>query len=402
MTGGASAEKPPAGTSAEGFSAGDLAVDHALARLSGGVRFLLDITPVDSDEAREAYLAGDVVDPQFTYRDLESDPDVLEAELARIDPATVENATLGHLLRAKHREMELQLQMLRARGSKEFRDMSVELYGAVSPALYERAAALLLIIDPPDPAAGTLTAEEFRDLAEQELDHYRQLDPDIGLHVEIRDDVAGVLCEGTTLLISAQGSIASRRAFALIQHEVGTHLITQVNGSRQPVTVLGTGLAHYDETQEGLAVLAEIAVGGLTPARLRTLAARVVVVHDMLASGTFAECHERLVEAGIPSGSAFTTVMRVFRSGGLTKDAIYLRGLVDLLSHLDGGGELTTLYAGKFSLADLPLIEELAAKGLIKPPAVLPRFWDLPGTRERLTEAAAADDLTQLTRGETT
>lgn len=392
----------PGEAAREGFSPGDLAVDHALARLSGGVRFLLDITPVDSDEVREAYLAGDVSTPEFTYRELESDPDVLEAELARIDPANVENTTLGHLLRAKHREMELQLQMLRARGSTEFRDMSIELYGAVPPALYERAGALLLVIDPPDPGAGTLTAEEFRDLAEQELEHYRGIDPDIGLHVEIRDDVAGVLCEGTTLLISAQSAIASRRAFALIQHEVGTHLITQVNGSRQPVTVLGSGLAQYDETQEGLAVLAEIAVGGLTPNRLRTLAARVVVVHDMLDGVSFGDCHQRLVDAGIPSGSAFTTVMRVFRSGGLTKDAIYLRGLVDLLTHLRGGGELTTLYAGKFSLADLPLIEELTSKGLIRRPSVLPRFWDLPGTRERLTEAAAADDLTQLTRGEAT
>lgn len=386
----------------EPFSPGDLAVDHALARLSGGVRFLLDITPVDSDEVREAYLAGEVLEPEFTYRELESDPDVLEAELARIDPATVENPMLGHLLRAKHREMELQLQMLCARGTPEFRDMSVELYGAVTPALYERASALLLVVDPPDPGAGTLTAEEFRDLAEQELDHYRELDPDIGLHVEMRDDVSGVLCEGTTLLISYQSTIASRRAFALLQHEIGTHLITQVNGSRQPMTVLGTGLAGYDETQEGLAVLAEVAVGGLTPARLRTLAARVVVVHDMLHGASFTECHERLVEAGIPSGSAFTTVMRVFRSGGLTKDAIYLRGLVDLLAHLNGGGSLTTLYAGKFSLADLPLIEELTSSGCINPPAVLPRFWDLPGTRERLVEAAAADDLTQLTRGEGT
>lgn len=386
----------------EPFSPGDLAVDHALARLSGGVRFLLDITPVDSDEVREAYLAGEVLEPEFTYRELESDPDVLEAELARIDPATVENPMLGHLLRAKHREMELQLQMLCARGTPEFRDMSVELYGAVTPALYERASALLLVVDPPDPGAGTLTAEEFRDLAEQELDHYRELDPDIGLHVEMRDDVSGVLCEGTTLLISNQSTIASRRAFALLQHEIGTHLITQVNGSRQPMTVLGTGLAGYDETQEGLAVLAEVAVGGLTPARLRTLAARVVVVHDMLHGASFTECHERLVEAGIPSGSAFTTVMRVFRSGGLTKDAIYLRGLVDLLAHLNGGGSLTTLYAGKFSLADLPLIEELTSSGCINPPAVLPRFWDLPGTRERLVEAAAADDLTQLTRGEST
>lgn len=390
-------------TTDETFSPRDLAVDHALALLSGSVRFLLDITPVDADQVREAYLAEDVAEPEFTYRDLETDPDVLEAELARIDPAEVENTTLGHLLRAKHREMELQLQMLRARGTTEFRQMSVELYGAVSPALYERAGALLLTVEPPEPdaGAGRLSAEEFRDLAEQELAHYRALDPDIGLHVELRDDVAGVLCEGTTLLIGSQSSVVSRRAFALLQHEVGTHLITQVNGSRQPVTVLGTGLAGYDETQEGLAVLAEVAVGGLTPARLRTLAARVIVVHDLLAGASFTDCHRRLVDADLPSGTAFTTVMRVFRSGGLTKDAIYLRGLLDLLAHVHGGGSLETLYSGKFALDDLPLIDDLVTRGFLHRPAVLPRFWDLPGTAERLAEAAAADDLTQLTRGET-
>jgi uncharacterized protein (TIGR02421 family) len=385
----------------ETFSPGDLAVDHALARLSDGVRFLLDVTPVDADEVREAYLADEVDEPEFSYRDLETDPDVLEAELARIDPAEVENTTLAHLLRAKHREMELQLQMLRARGTKDFLQMSVELYGAVSPALYEKAGALLLVVDPPEPGGGRLDAEEFRELAEQELEHYRAIDPDIGLHVEVRDDVSGVLVEGSTLLIGSQSSVESRRAFALLQHEVGTHLVTQVNGSHQPVTVLGTGLAGYDETQEGLAVLAEVAVGGLTPARLRQLAARVVVVHDLLAGAGFVECHRRLVDADIPSGAAFTTVMRVFRSGGLTKDAIYLRGLVDLLGHVGGGGDLDAFYCGKFALGDLPLIEDLLQRGLIDPPAVLPRFWDLPGTTERLAEAAAAEDLTQLTRGET-
>lgn len=382
------------------FAPRDLAIDHALARLSAGVRFLLDVTPVNADEAQEAYLAEDVAEPEFAYRDLETDPDVLEAELARIDPADVEDRTLGHLLRAKHREMELQLQMLRARGTADFLQMSVELYGAVSPALHEHAGALLLTVEPPEAGDGQLTAHEFRDLAEQELDHYRALDPDIGLHVEVRDDVSGVLCEGTTLLIGARSTVASRRAFALLQHEVGTHLVTQVNGSRQPVTVLGTGLAHYDETQEGLAVLAEVAVGGLTAARLRQLAARVVVVHDMLAGAGFVECHRRLLDAGLPSGAAFTTVMRVFRSGGLTKDAIYLRGLLDLLGHVRGGGSLEPLYSGKFALTDLSLVEDLAERDLIHPPTVLPRFWDLPGATERLAEAAAADDLTQLTRGE--
>ena len=61
--------------------------------------------------------------------------------------------------------------------------------------------------------------------------------------------------------------------------------MTQVNGTHQPIKVLGVGLAGYDETQEGLAVLAEIACGGLTAFRLRQLAGRVVAVHRLIGGG---------------------------------------------------------------------------------------------------------------------
>ena len=60
-----------------------------------------------------------------------------------IDVAAVEDPTLGHLLRAKHREMELQLEMLEARESDDFLPLSIELYGGVSPALRRQAEALL-------------------------------------------------------------------------------------------------------------------------------------------------------------------------------------------------------------------------------------------------------------------
>ena len=39
--------------------------------------------------------------------------------------------------------------------------------------------------------------------------------------------------------------------------------------------------------------------------------------------------------------------MRVWRSGGLTKDAIYLRGLQDLVDYLSAGNELGYALAGE-------------------------------------------------------
>lgn len=380
-------------------SAADLAVDHRIALLSQSFRFLLDITPVDADDLRDDFLAGDDPAPDFTYRELETDPAVVRAELADIDPGEVEDPVLGQLLRAKHREMELQLDMLEARDTEDFLPLSVELYGGVSPALRRQAEALLSGITRTEPAEESLDAEEFLALAEAEIARYREDDPDLDMRAEVRPDVNGVMVSGDVLLIGPETKVQRARAQALLHHEVGTHLVTQANGSHQPVKVLGVGLAGYDETQEGLAVLAEIACGGLTAFRLRQLAGRVVTVHRMIGGASFAEAHEALVADDFPSGSAWTTVMRVYRSGGMTKDAIYLRGLVELLEHLGSDGSLDLLWLGKFSLRDLPLIGDLDARGLLRPPRVLPRYLNDPDAHANLARAAATDDLGSLLEG---
>jgi hypothetical protein len=49
-----------------------------------------------------------------------------------------------------------------------------------------------------------------------------------------------------------------------MQHEVGTHVLTHHNGLAQPLTQLASGLAGYEELQEGIAVLAEYLAGGLS------------------------------------------------------------------------------------------------------------------------------------------
>jgi uncharacterized protein (TIGR02421 family) len=378
------------------LSASDLAVDHRLALLAESFRFLLDITPVDADDLRDDFLEGREPEPDFTYRELDTDPEVVRAELAAIDLGEVEDPVLGQLLRAKHREMELQLDMLEARDTDDFLPLSVELYGGVSPSLRRQAEALLAGITRTEPTDVALDAEEFLALAQAEIAHYRAEDPDLAMHAEVRADVNGVMVSGDTLLIGPETKVQRARAQALLHHEVGTHLVTQTNGSHQPIKVLGVGLAGYDETQEGLAVLAEIACGGLTAFRLRQLASRVVTVHRMVGGATFAEAHEALVADDFPPGSAWTTVMRVYRSGGMTKDAIYLRGLVELLEHLGEGGGLDQLWLGKFSLRDLPLIGDLQERGLLRAPRVLPRYLHDPATTANLARAAGTEDLGTL------
>ncbi|MCC2593863.1 flavohemoglobin expression-modulating QEGLA motif protein [Tessaracoccus sp. OS52] len=377
----------------------DQAIDHELSQLGTSFRFILDVTPVDADDVREAFLAGEVAEPEFSYRELSMDPEVAQTILEKIDVGAVQDNTVAALLRSKHRELELQLAMLRARNTPDFRPLSIELYGGVAPNLLTAAESILERVEPVPAAGDHLDAEEFLELAEAEIEHYRESNPDIDIHAEIRHDSTGVMVSENVLLIGPEARVATVRANALIQHEVGTHLVTQVNGAHQPLMVLGTGLAGYDETQEGLAVLAEIAVGALTPGRLRQLAGRVMTVHDMTEGASFTECFRKLVEVGVPRGSAFTTTMRVFRAGGLTKDAIYLRGLLELLEHLRKGGSLEAFFLGKFALEDLPLVEELNARGILHEPVLLPRWYDHEESRGRLEEASRITDPTQLIQG---
>ena len=54
------------------------------------------------------------------------------------------------------------------------------------------------------------------------------------MHAEIRADVNGVMVSGDVLLIGPETKVQQARAQALLHHEVGTHLVTQANGSHQP------------------------------------------------------------------------------------------------------------------------------------------------------------------------
>lgn len=274
--------------------------------------------------------------------------------------------------------------------------MSIEHFGGVHPTLREAAEDILSALPDRSQSDEQVGAEEFLAAANEEIEYYREKDPDISIYAEVRDDVTGVLVDGNALMISANASVARRRVAALLHHEVGTHLVTQVNGSAQPIRLMGVGLANYDETQEGIAVLAEIACGGLTATRLRQLAARVVAVSHLTGGATFVETFRALREIGLTPGAAYGTTMRVYRSGGFTKDAVYLRGMLDLLEHLDRGGSFELLYRGKFSLEDLPLVEDLERRGLLNPARIMPHHLDDPEALGRLRAAARSRDLVSM------
>src|SRR5205085_1390877 len=139
-----------------------------------------------------------------------------------------------------------------------------------------------------------------------------------------------------------------RRVEPLLSHEIGVHLLTYFNGSAQGLRLFRSGLSGYEGMQEALAVFAEYLAGGLTPERLKLIAGRVVGCASMLDGATFSETYSVLVkDYNFSEPAAFNLVLRLYRGGGLAKDAIYLRGLLALLDHLENGGALEPFWMGK-------------------------------------------------------
>ena len=192
------------------------------------------------------------------------------------------------------------------------------------------------------------------------------------------------------MYLSSTARIGRGRVEALIQHEVGTHIVTYQNGVVQPLLLLGAGLPGYEQTQEGLAMVAEYVSGGLEANRLRTIAARIVAVDMMTKGAGFVEIFRRMhFDFELPVPAAWSVTMRVTRGGGSSKDAIYLRGLIAVLDHLRSKrvDSIDPLLVGKIALEHVPLVEELLWRGVLKRPRLRPRWLDMPGAQERMALA---------------
>ena len=130
------------------------------------------------------------------------------------------------------------------------------------------------------------------------------------------------------------------------------------------------------------------------------LAARVVAVGMMTRGASFAAVFDALhTRYGFEPRPAYTIVLRVFRGGGLTKDAIYLRGLRDVLDYLGRGGDLEVLMVGKMALEHVPVLEELLAREVLRRPVHRPRFLDHPLAGQRLDALRAGRKIFQLPDG---
>lgn len=353
-------------------------VADALVDVGARLAFLLNLTPFNLPavwrrfrEAKYRHM------PQLDYRPLMLDPLELKRRLFAAPFDHVEDPVVARLLRAVVEEYDGLLDMLEARGRNDFLARSVRVFGRPSASTLVLATRILQHYDPETPTrSASVDALELMRRSRERLSVYQKHHPAFPSVVELRNDVAaGIMVHRGAVLIHEDLRVSEVRADALLAHEIDTHVVTYYNGSQQPLRIMALGLAGYEATQEGLAVLAEYLVGGLTPRRFRVLAARVLAVCAMLESASFVDVFEMLHEDhGFSPRDAFDVTVRVFRGGGLTKDALYLRGLCEVVEYLRQNGDLSALFAGKVPVTPSDDLRALRLRGLLLPPEVTPTW----------------------------
>lgn len=338
-------------------------------------------------------LGFDPVELRHQFSQLQRD---ITRELGQLSPITV-------LMTRACREYKDVVRMLESRGTTDFHELSVELYGhpddvfhAGEPSLSELARMLR------QPLSGLLSTdalpEESKniDAADAVEKLQGQLDTSmsqLSVQVMLSDGIVSDASAGSDRIKLNQGVKFSQRELDILEvHEGWIHVGTTQNGLQQPyLTCLSKGIPSATITQEGLAVLTEIITMRSTPRRLDKLVRRIDAVAMAAQGADFIEVYRQNLEHGMSQDEAFTLTQRVFRGStpdGLpfTKDLAYIKGFVlvyNLIQVAIQRGKierLPLLLCGKIAIDDFAILSELHDIGVVAEPTyVPPHFKDLRG-----------------------
>jgi uncharacterized protein (TIGR02421 family) len=328
--------------------------------------------------------------PRPEYSPLGFSPAAKVKELSGLRRQIRGKNAVEELLRRKCDEFVALTQLLAARGTKRFYELSRRIYGDPRDRFPDHHVDNLGI------ARMWASRPRARDEdlvydADQAAARVAEIcGPFLGGHVKVlvRTRLTANAAAGATRITLRKGArFSERKVRALAHHEGLWHVLTSMNGYRQPVlTVLGVGLPRHTESQEGGGIVAEYLSGQITDERYIELGERTIAI-DMAARGAdFLEVYRYLL-ARFPPEKAALMSERVFRGGlveggaPFTKDAAYQRGYCRTFNFLRAALEqrdvdlVRAFLAGKMSVDDAELVRALIDEGICVGPVFLPEWF---------------------------
>jgi len=337
---------------------------------------------------------------------LSYDPDKKIEEFREIDrdirKRLGQYSSIGSIMERMCYEYIRVIELLKARGTPQFTEISQELYGSSDDAFHAGAPTLkdlgLLV---------TSTLENIKNQVNTEADEKSYSSEDVvrilaqrlgkyfsegdKIRVELSDGIIADAAAGADTIKIHAGQYFTKREIRTFEiHEGWVHLGTTLNGLAQPVcTFLSKGPPSSTVTQEGLAILAEIFSFSSYPGRVRRLTNRINAVSMAEEGANFLDVFNYYREQGLNEEDSYQSTVRVFRGslpdgGPYTKDLSYSKGFILIYNFIRLAVQrglvkrIPLLFVGKATLEDLHVLGDLMDEGIVVPPRyVPPQFADL-------------------------
>jgi uncharacterized protein (TIGR02421 family) len=345
---------------------------------------------VDAEFYRRTSLGYDLEKKKQQLREIQRD---VERDVGKQD-------AIGRILAQSAEEYARVVELLEARGTPRYYELSRELYGSardtfadgvvqvrdVAHDLYQVLTGL------DDARLGPQPVRDIPAVKAVELLNERLSGAfgDNVVRVILDDGIVADASAGSDYVKIRNGVWFSERDLRILEvHEGWAHVGTSLNGQRQPVARwLAKGPPRTAATQEGLAALLEILTLVSYPSRARRLNDRVLAIDKAEDGASFADVFEWFRTEGYDEEVCFWNTQRIFRGGvteggaPFTKDIVYMKGLVSNYAFLQaaiavGRPELIRwLFVGKVALEDIPVLAARAHEGVVRPPLYVPALFD--------------------------
>lgn len=347
-----------------------LQIDQNIDHLVKKIELLSYVNPINIETEKERFFASKyLTDPVFRYPEIDFDRFRLHRELFTQPLEEIEDKEIYQLYEDIIYTYSGLIQCIETIGEgKKFYYNSLHSFGTPTERDVENAKFILHFDDDEDkdqfiPKYSALETEQFF------KDYSKRYDFTYNIkHSDKLSAIAMVLNNTKTLVLNSNHTYSKNQIEVLTNHEIGVHMVTTMNGLLHPLKIFSHGFPDNEETQEGVAVMAEYFSNSLTVKRLKELAYRVIAVDSLAKGYSFSKTFRLLHNSyDLDRETAFYITVRAHRGGGFTKDYLYLTGLKKVYDFHKQGKDLSLLLTGKVSLGYVNQIESLIDKGLAVP-----------------------------------
>jgi uncharacterized protein (TIGR02421 family) len=357
-----------------------LKVDKEMYHLLKNFELLAFVNPNNYTQEKKRFLRNQYSEiPKFKYSPIRINPFELKQELSNLRVQDISDVSIRDMYESVINSYFDKIDLLSSLNTPKFLYNSLRYFGRPSRKDIQNALYFLHLpeIAGEPKKSPTLGIDEAMASFKEGLEAYG-FESKMETSNRVISQVM-VLNAKKKILFNPNAKFTRGQINALVEHEIGVHMVTTMNSNAQKLHLFNLGLPVNTMTQEGLAILAEYLSGNISMKRLKKLAYRVIVV-DMLCSGAdFIECFHFLVnDHDLDHDDAFSVVTRIFRGGGFTKDYLYLSGFVKILRLWENGQDLEPLLVGKTSLEFHSIISEMTQREMVQKPVYVTHSFKNP------------------------